>query len=108
MKKVKVLVSSTVVNILNQDKIFSEKSMNRVLNSIVEHHLKENKAVEKNEKAEKIDSQIQFYLYDYLIDEYFKYLRENSYSNESDFLRDIFYEYIGKNKDERIKILKNI
>ena len=62
----------------------------------------------KNEKAEKIDSQIQFYLYDYLVDEYFNYLRENGYSNESDFLRDIFYEYIDKSRDERIDILKNI
>ena len=105
MKKVKVLVPSTVVNILNQDRTISEKSMNRVLNSIVEYHLKEKKAIEKNEK---IDSQIQFYLYDYLVDEYFKYLRENGYSNESDFLRDIFYEYIDKSRDERINILKNI
>ena len=105
MKKVKVLVPSTVVNILNQDRTISEKSMNRVLNSIVEYHLKEKKAIEKNEK---IDSQIQFYLYDYLVDEYFKYLRENGYSNESDFLRDIFYEYIDKSRDERIDILKNI
>lgn len=108
MKKVKVLVPSTVVNILNQDRTISEKSMNRVLNLIVEYHLKEKKAIEKNEKAEKIDSQIQFYLYDYLVDEYFKYLRENGYSNESDFLRDIFYEYIDKSRDERIDILKNI
>lgn len=108
MKKVKVLVSSRVVNILNQDKIFSEKSMNRVLNSIVEYNLKEKKAIKKSEKAEKIDSQIQFYLYDYLVDEYFNYLRENDYSNESDFLRDIFYEYIDKSRDERIDILKNI
>lgn len=108
MKKVKVLVPSTVVNTLNQDRTISEKSMNRVLNSIVEYHLKEKKAIEKNEKAEKIDSQIQFYLYDYLVDEYFNYLRENGYSNESDFLRDIFYEYIDKSRDERIDILKNI
>ena len=105
MKKIKVLVPSTVVNILNQDRTISEKSMNRVLNSIVEYHLKEKKAIEKNEK---IDSQIQFYLYDYLVDEYFNYLRENGYSNESDFLRDIFYEYIDKSRDERINILKNI
>lgn len=108
MKKVKVLVSSRVVNILNQDKIFSEKSMNRVLNSIVEYNLKEKKTIKKSEKAEKIDSQIQFYLYDYLVDEYFNYLRKNYYSNESDFLRDIFYEYIDKSRDERIDILKNI
>ena len=108
MKKVKVLVPSTVVNILNQDRTISEKSMNRVLNSIVEYHLKEKKAIEKNEKAEKIDSQIQFYLYDYLVDEYFNYLRKNDYSNESDFLRDVFYEYMDKSRDERINILKNI
>lgn len=105
MKKVKVLVPSTVVNILNQDRTISEKSMNRVLNSIVEYHLKEKKAIEKNEK---IDSQIQFYLYDYLVDEYFNYLRKNDYSNESDFLRDVFYEYMDKSRDERINILKNI
>lgn len=108
MKKIKVLVPSTVVNILNQDRTISEKSMNRVLNSIVEYNLKGNKAVSKYEKSEKIDSQIQFYLYDYLVDEYFNYLRENDYSNESDFLRDIFYEYIDKSRDERIDILKNI
>lgn len=108
MKKVKVLVPSTVVNILNQDRTISKKSMNRVLNSIVEYNLKENKTLGKYEKNEKIDSQIQFYLYDYLVDEYFNYLRENGYSNESDFLRDIFYEYIDKSRDERIDILKNI
>ena len=108
MKKVKVLVPSTVVNILNQDRTISEKSMNRVLNSIVEYNLKENKTLGKYEKNEKIDSQIQFYLYDYLVDEYFNYLRKNDYSNESDFLRDVFYEYMDKSRDERINILKNI
>lgn len=105
MKKIKVLVPNGMLEILQLDKLQCKKSMNRIHNTIVEHYLK--KGVKRGEEKINLDSQIQFYLYDYLIDSYFNFLKENDYSNESDFLRDIYYDYVKKNKAERINILKN-
>ena len=79
---------------------------NRIFNTIVEYYL-DNSFILKGEKEKtKINSQIQFYLYDHLITKYFKFLCENGYSVESEFLRDIFYDYTKKDKKERINILK--
>lgn len=105
MKKIKVLVPNGMIELLQLDKLQCKKSMNRIHNIIVEYYLKV--GVKRGEEKIKRDSQIQFYLYDYLIDSYFNFLKENDYSNESDFLRDIYCDYVKKNQDERMNILKN-
>ena len=105
MKKIKVLIPNEIKEILEKDRLYCKKSMNNIHNKIVEHYLKN--GINKVQIKIKTDSQIQFYLYDFLIDSYFKFLKENNYSSESDFLRDIYYDYINKLKDERLNILNN-
>lgn len=104
MKKVKVLVPSGVIKLLEHDKLCTKKSMNRIHNNIVEYYLEN--GVKSVKGDIKNDAQVQFYLYDYLLDKYFKFLKENDYGNESDLLRDIYFEYINRSKEERMGILK--
>lgn len=95
-----------IIGILEHDKMCVKKSMNRIHNTIVEYYLKNGLTREVKREKQKIDSQVQFYLYDHLVDKYFRFLYENGYSNESEFLREIYYNYIKKSKKERIEILK--
>lgn len=106
MKKIKVLVPSGIVALLNHDKLCSKKSMNRIHNNIVEYYLEN--GVKGGKGEIKNDAQIQFYLYDHLLDRYFTFLRENNYTNESEFLRDAYYDYVNRSKEGRMDILKKI
>lgn len=105
MKKIKVLIPNNINELLKYDQACCKKSMNKIQNIIISYYLK-NKVYKTNKKI-KFDSQIQFYLYDSLIDNYFKFLRKNNYSNESEFLRDIYYDYTSKTEEERMSILIN-
>lgn len=106
MKKIKVLVPNSIIMLLEADKAYVKKSMNRIHNNIVEYYLENGLDIEKDDK--KNDAQIQFYLYEHILDRYFKSMRENGYDNESDFLRDIYYEYSKEAKENRIEILKKV
>lgn len=103
MKKIKVLVPSEIIELLEHDKACIKKSMNRIHNTIVEYYLE--KGVKRIRERGNLDSQVQFYLYDHLLDKYFNFLRENDYS-ESEFLRDVYCDYINRSKEERMSILK--
>lgn len=73
---------------------YTQKNMNRIHNNIVEYYLEnEMKSINRGIKN---NTQIQFYLYEHLLDRYFKFLNKNGYDNESDFLREMYCDYVNK------------
>lgn len=106
MKKIKVLVPSGIIGLLEHDRCYTKNSMNRIHNTIISYYLE--KGVDRLKEKITMDSKIQFYLYDHLLDKYFDFLREKGYEKESELLRDIYCDYAKKSKEERVKILKRI
>lgn len=103
IKKVAFNIPIYMKEILDMDKIYFNMEIGKILNKIIEFYC--SKKIENiNFKTNKI-GRIQFNLNKKNSEIYFQILNENSFDNESDYMRSLVYEYINNPRYIREKIV---